>query len=192
MASPKSDDWIKVGCGVVVAVGLLAVVIAATALSVQSCRHHSSLSELKPHLGQYLALEGGSQVRNPHIVSKVVVVSLGDKDFDDLAFNLPENLRATRPSEVGSVIQVAYSADLAGSYQGGDDAYRVTADVTVIDLDTGRVLASNSFVDDPPSTKLSSEGDQYGSGGDSLGEAAASMASEIADWLKRLPVQQPR
>lgn len=99
----------------------------------------------------YAKLQPGSRVTEPQVMKvKLVVVDVATGKMDHV-YDLmaPDNL-ATKPSEVGTVVQLQWSKNLIGHYDGGGSAYTSNVDVTVIDAATSNVIATASFSNQPP------------------------------------------
>ena len=164
-------------------VAMLAIILGMSVFLWACDALKDSVEALKPHLAEYLAADKGRTLNShkSHIVGKVVVVDLGAHDF--LRLDLPAELKAMQPGDVGSVAQVTFEAEEVGTYDDGRKGYRYAAQVSIVDLAKGGVIAAKDFVGtDPPQTKPGNSGDQYGD----------KPYGEIVEWLKSLPVKSSR
>lgn len=113
----------------------------------------------------------------PYIKGKIVVVNKTEVKVDDPYFDLPEEVKALKPEDVGTIVWVTYEPSVVGRYTGGSLGYRYTANVTVIDKASGTIIGRSTFKGgEPPSTKKGS-GDAYGS----------KPSNDIKNYLLGLP-----
>lgn len=189
MGTSKAKSCLGAGCGTLIAVAVLVAIVTIIWAGISSCRSENqqddALKAFEPSLAGYLAAEKAKAPKKikPRIVGKVVMVNLDEKDFDHLMFDLPAELRATGPKQVGTVVQTSYVANVVGTYTSGDKGYQYTAVVKVIDRATGQLLATKRLLGSEPATqKTSHSGDNYGS----------RPSYEIVDWLASLPVRSGR
>ena len=186
MGTSKAKGCLGAGCGTLIAVGVLVVIVTLIWTGISSCRSNSeqdgALKALEPSLASYLAPEKSKAPKKvkPHLVGKVVMVNVDENDFDHLMFDLPAELRTTDPNHVGTVVQTSYEANLVGTYTSGDKGYQYTAVVKVIDRATGQLLATKRILgSEPAAQKTSHSGDEYGS----------KPSYEIVNWLESLPLK---
>jgi hypothetical protein len=162
------------GCVVLVVVIAL---IAGGIYGVRSCRQSSQTKPFQSHLSEYTFFpnlkESGS---SGSINGKVITIDKIKNEIDDTFFDLPTELKASKPEEVGTVVWVSCSEHIAGTYVSGSKAWVQSCEVTVIDKSTGSVIGKQTFSGDrPPQTKTYS-GDWHGS----------KPKSEIVDYIKSL------
>jgi hypothetical protein len=144
-------------------VGIFAIlgigfVVNQTVRGVQSDPFKNNLAEYT-NTGSFKEQVGAT----PYIKGKIVVVNKADIKVDDPYFDLPEDVKAVKPEEVGTIVWVTYDPRLVGRYTNGAAGYQYTATVTVIDKANGTIVGRSSFTgSEPPSTKKGS-GDAYGS-----------------------------
>src|SRR5262249_8471941 len=83
---------------------------------------------------------------------KVLPVSVTDKKVDWFYYDVPQDMRATTPEEVGTVVQLFWGEDKVGEYHpGGGGAYVRTCRVVVIDHEKRLAVGEASFRGgDPP------------------------------------------
>jgi hypothetical protein len=114
-----------------------------------------SLEPFKPHMAEYLAPAG--PVAAGPVRGKVVVLDRATGDFDwDVFFALPDDMRAARPDEVGTVVWLDYGREKDASFYDRNGqhlpAFRQTCTVRVIDAGDRHVLANAvERGGDPPS-----------------------------------------
>ncbi len=97
-------------------------------------------------------------------------------EYSELYFELPEEMRATTPDNLNTLVQIERHQDSVGHYTDGAVALQWNYDVTVIDYVTSEVVASEQFTgSQPPATKSHS------------GSASGSKpTSEVVEYLKDL------
>jgi hypothetical protein len=139
---------------------ILAVVIFAV---VRYLILQSELDPFKSHLAEYLSAAEVQQ-GEAYIHGKIIPVNVRNQTVDySFYYELPEELRASSPEEVGTVVWLDCTGSLVGTYTGGGGAYRWTCETQVVDLSIFRIVGEESFTgSDPPKTKLGS-GDEHGS-----------------------------
>ena len=100
-----------------------------------------------------------------------------NEPIDPLLLDLPDDLRAADPGEVGTVVWLRWETELVGSYTGGGPAWIWKCQVTVIDKSQRALLGEREFRgSDPPQTTANSGGD-YGS----------KPVGEVVNYLTKLP-----
>jgi hypothetical protein len=99
----------------------------------------------------------------PYTKGKIVVVNKTSKAVEDPYFDLPEPLKATKPEEVGTIVQVTYEENQVGTYTSGSKAYQYTARVNVIDRETGKIIGRISFKGGEPPSSVKRGANGYGS-----------------------------
>lgn len=160
-----------------VIVGVLAVL--GTGFLVTQLVRGSQADPFKNNLADYISSSAFKEqfTATPYIKGKLVVVNQSEVKVDDPYFDLPEDIKALKPEEVGTIVWVSYEPVVVGRYTGGSAGYRYTGKVTVIDKTAGAIVGRTSFKGgEPPSTKRGS-GDAYGS----------KPTEEIKNYLLSLP-----
>lgn len=115
-----------------------------------------------------------------YLNGKVVVLDKKEKSIDSINSSLPDEMRATRADDIGTVVWLDWGEHMTGTYTTGGGAYYYTCQVTVIDRSIPAKVGTRSFRGSaPPSTTTSSYYGQnhYGSRPD----------DEIIQYLKGLP-----
>ena len=97
------------------------------------------------------AATGGPQV----LKLKLVVVDTATGRMDPVWGSIPEGMQATSPTEVGTVVQLAWGESLSGHYDDNPSwpAFSSIVAVTVVDLASRAVIAKTSFTNEPPATR---------------------------------------
>jgi len=109
----------------------------------------SVLAPFKPYLSEYLSFSA-TQQGEPYIRGKVITVDTRRKAVDHLYFDLPQELRATQPEEVGTVVWVECTSvttvvrRVGGSTNNTVD-YR--CEVSVIDKAASAIVGQKRFED---------------------------------------------
>ena len=139
----------------------------------------SRLDPFQPHLAEYTAAaeRGTGEVYRR---GKIIPVDRR-KDTVDYTFyyQLPRELRAANPEEVGTVVWLDCTASLVGTYTHGGGAYRWYCDVTLVDLPQSLILEEKTFVGSEPPTTNSGSSNKEGS----------FPSAEIIAYLEALPSQ---
>jgi hypothetical protein len=109
----------------------------------------SVLGPFKPYLSEYLSFSA-TQQGEPYIRGKVITVDTRRQAVDHLYFDLPQELRATQPEEVGTVVWVHCTSvttvvrRVGGSTNNTVD-YR--CEVSVIDKAAAVIVGQRRFED---------------------------------------------
>ncbi len=165
---------------------LIAVVLALTGFGgfwgVAAMVRSSKAAPFKPHMAEYLAPPAGGEKPAP-AAGKMVVVDKNTQDIDaDVFFGLPNDLRASRPEEVGTVVWLEYGRILGKGVYGEKriPSFIQTCKVTVLDQGDRQVIASTLLHGGPPPETVE----------DTAAEGVGSRpTAEVIDYLKRLPHQ---
>src|SRR4051812_8575746 len=88
------------GCGCLIAL------VALIAFAVYSWHRWTLVAPFRDHIAAYASVSGPRAAGGPYVTGKVVVVDQANARMDNLFFELPDGLRATRPEEVGTVVRV--------------------------------------------------------------------------------------
>ena len=165
---------------------LVAVVLALAGFggywAVAALVRSSAAAPFQPHLADYLAPPVGPEKAGP-APGKMVVVDTKTRDIDgDVFFGLPDALRASRPEEVGTVVQLAYGRAPGPGVYGKErlPSFIQTCQVTVIDRAGRGVIAAALLRGGKPPEGIE-EGQKEGVG--------PKPTQEIIDYLKGLPRQ---
>jgi hypothetical protein len=141
-------------------------VVAAIALvvggffGVRSIVRARAVAPFKPHVAAYLTQPAGAPPADGKaaIKGKVITVDRKGQEVDYLYFDLPEEMRAGKPEEVGTVVWLDWDKTQVGQYDDGTPGYVQTCQVTVIDKGANAVVGKNAFRGgDPPKSKKKSE-----------------------------------
>ena len=89
----------------------------------------------------------------PHLASKLVVIDSDSNSVDRTYYDLPDNIKANNPSDVGAVAFIACSEKLVGKYTSGSLGYKTDCTVSVIDRSTFIKHESTIQGDSPPQSK---------------------------------------
>jgi hypothetical protein len=102
----------------------------------------------------------------PYLRGKLVTVDLDKRAVDYRTYpHLPEDLKAMAPSEVGTVALIRWGREHVGVYVNADtheetgEAYRSTAEVTLLDWSSRQVIGRTSFRGEAPAGGLTQKGD---------------------------------
>jgi hypothetical protein len=133
---------------------------------VRSMVRASKVKPFKEHLAEYTkpvaAGLPGQPVGSKKMAGKCVTVDMDSKEVDYVYFDLPEELRAETPDQVGTVVQLKWGKEQVGDYK-GKPAWKHNCTVTVVDRATMSPIASSMFWgSDPPSSIKSSQSEGNG------------------------------
>lgn len=169
------NKWPISGCGTII---IVIVLIVGAFFGIKSCNRSSELQPFEDYLDEYLNISELEQsLQAPYIIGKVITIDKPKRKIDYIYFDLPEELRATNPEGVGTVVWLEWGKHVVGMYEGGADAYVRTCDVTIIDKSNAAIVGKQHFVgSDPPRTK-SHTGPGYGS----------KPTQSIVEYIKMLP-----
>jgi hypothetical protein len=134
----------------------LTLVIVSVCLVVRATGRSAHAALFQGHIQEYLSITREQREQGEYLRGKVIVVNTGDKEVDcDVFFELPSELRAATPEEVGTIVRLKWGTKMVGMYvsgrgsEGAADAQ--TCEVTVIDKSIPAIVAWRSFQgDDPP------------------------------------------
>jgi hypothetical protein len=184
-------DWLR-GC-------LIFLFATGIFVSYGPIRNAIDLGSLRDHVREYSTVSG---LKNPartsphqteaYLKGKIITVNKKEKRLDDIYFDLPEELRATKPEDVGTIVWLEWGKDEAGFYcdwsdvlckdgitppKHDDPATVNTCHVTIIDKFIPAIVGEMSFMgSDPPQRKTRS------------GSSSGSMPTEeIVAYLQSLP-----
>lgn len=108
-------------------------------------------------------------VISPYVNGRMVLIDRATRGIDTLMLDLPDDLRASSPHQVGTVVWLDWDARQEGVYVSSrtgkrcGGAFRRSCDVAVIDCRNGPKLVGRKRVLGPePPHKTDSESDVYG------------------------------
>src|SRR4051812_24209189 len=94
------------------------------------------LAPFRPFLYEYMVSVDAKRDKLVSITGKMIVVNVKDREFDDLFFQLPNNVAAGTPDEVGVVAQLAWGREQTCTYGndtgGTNPGYSQTCHVTLV------------------------------------------------------------
>jgi hypothetical protein len=115
----------------------------------------------------------------PYLRGKLLVMKRDAPEIDGLFFELPEELRAAGPAEVGSVAFVACGEIEVGRYEGGSAAIQSYCEAALLDLEARALVGERRVLGPPPPYHTSSaHGKVYGGAADK---------GRLVEWLAKLP-----
>jgi hypothetical protein len=131
----------------------------------------------------YAKLQPGPPASGSQVMKvKLVIVDMATGQMDHIwDMMIPDEL-ASKPADVETVVQLQWSKNLIGHYEGGGSAYTSNVDVTVIDVATSNVIGTASFNNQPPALYVGQTGDSVGT----------KPEDQVIKYLEKLPsnVQQ--
>ncbi len=108
------------------------------------------------------------------IQKKMIVIDLREKDIDSAYWDLPDELRATTPDEVGTVVWLEWDKIQRMIY-GTKPGYQHHVKVTVIDLSKKTAVANACFIGTMPPGSISSR-DSEGNGSKPNGDVVRCLS----------------
>jgi hypothetical protein len=162
------------GC---IALVIVIALIAGGVYGVRSCRQSSRTKPFLSHMSEYTFFPNLKESSSATgITGKAITIDKIKNEIDDTFFDLPTELQASKPEEVGTVVWVSCNEHIAGTYTSGSKAWVQSCDVTVIDKSTASVVGKRIFSSGGPPQTKSYSGDWHGS----------KPKSEIVDYIKSL------
>jgi hypothetical protein len=150
-------------------------------LIAQQAMHSSEVALFKDELPGYVALKPSAKpkevgrlgVAKPKMIT---VNAQGKGEVEWMYFDLPADMRAGKPENVETVVLLDWGRSHVAPYEGGGAAYRHTCDVYVVDKESKKLRAFQTFTGgEPPSqTSTPAGSDDYGS----------KPTQQIVDFLK--------
>jgi hypothetical protein len=109
---------------------------------------------IHPRVEEYLSLPTKKKQGQAYIRGKVVPVSVGTKSIHMFYLDLPDDLRAINPDEVGTILLLSCATKTAGSYTGGGWALTETCEMKIVDTTIPEVVGTKTFESErpPPTT----------------------------------------
>jgi hypothetical protein len=165
-----------------VIVGILLLVGGGVA--VYFAIRYSQVGEFNKRINEYTTtfppaqtiVDPGSQ--GGYIVGKVITVDMKNKpEVDWVYFDLPDDLKAKKPDDVGTVVQLKWRTETIDHYKDGADANVHIVDIAVVDLAKKQTVGVASLRGTEPPMEKSGSGAAYGS----------KPTKEIVNFLKSLP-----
>ena len=151
-----------VGCLVLVGIG---AVIAGAVYGVKSCNQSLQTRPFASHLSEYTNISNLKEATSALTTfsGKAISIDKTTSEVDETFFDLPSDVKATKPEEVTTVVWVSCTEHEAGSYTSGSKAYVKDCDVTVIDTLSDTIIGKRSFTGESPPQRKSYRGDWHGS-----------------------------
>jgi hypothetical protein len=167
----KIIGWVLVG---VVAAGV------AGFFGVRLLLRANKVKPFKEHLATYTQPinQPEKEFTSKKPIGKCVTVDMEKNEVDSIYFDLPDELRAETPDQVGTIVQLNWGKQQVNEYEGGKPAYKQRCDVLVVDRATMSAVAAETFWgSDPPSQIKSSQSEGSGD----------KPTDQVVNFLKGLP-----
>ncbi len=138
----------------------------------------AKLKVFRPHLSEFTRTPQPKVEGTPYRTGRILAVDVGRCEVDeDVHFELPEDLRARTPEEVGTVAWVKWGTRAVGKYTDGATASSYTCTLTVIDRAKWTIIHEEEMGGPgPPSQRKSTES-----------ATGAKPTWVIVEYLKTLP-----
>jgi hypothetical protein len=171
----------KPGCRILISIFIILLIIGISLGIKYNCNVSNIQKLFEAHLQEYTVITGLNpdfQSENSYIRGKVITVDIGKNKIDQIYFNLPKDMVAKNPEEVGTIVWLKWEDVRVGTYSpSGDAAYEITCEVTIIDKTEAIIVDKKSFTGTSPPPTMLREGPGYGS----------KPTDEVVNYLKSLP-----
>lgn len=125
---------------------LVAYIIGVAILATIAQKTVLSRSGLAAHRREFLRPPASTESSNwPYLRGRLVVLDRHKRAVDKLFFDLPDALRATSYSDVGTVVLLAKGKERSGSYTGGAPAYVQKCKVDIVDWRESLLVGTRTF-----------------------------------------------
>ncbi len=154
---------------------ILAIVIFAVVRYLVVFEPRFDLFEV--HMSEYTSVSN-QQPGAWYVHGKVLPIEMRTNTVEvQTYYELPGDLRAISPEDVGTVLWLDCTTGTVGTYTSGGAAKQWVCDVTLIDLSIPAIIGEKSFTgSEPPLTTTKSSG-----------ETGSFPVKEIVDYLESLP-----
>jgi hypothetical protein len=164
----------NLGCVVIV---IVVALIGGGVYGIRSYNRNLATKPFAEHLSEYTHFPRlNESSSSTTITGKAITIDKTTNEIDDTFYDLPSELKASKPEEVGTVVWISCSESVSGTYQSGAKGYVWNCDVTVIDKATASTVGKKSFSGDHPPQTKSGTSDWHGS----------KPTSEILSYIKSL------
>ncbi|GMR07349.1 MAG: hypothetical protein BMS9Abin26_0352 [Gammaproteobacteria bacterium] len=141
--------------------------VAFVRIAFTNSDYEEHLAQFDIYLTDYTGYSAGKVRKEPdHRRGKMVTVDIKNNTLDGFTFmRLSDAVRADKPADVGTVVQIKYEWDLFGQYQHEDtgkvtgNAYKSKATVTLFDTITGKAIGRKLFIGPDPDKSQRRDGD---------------------------------
>ncbi|MGE3805454.1 MAG: hypothetical protein AB7K24_12335, partial [Gemmataceae bacterium] len=169
--------------------GLVAAVLGAIALAaVTGIERNKQVAQqqaafvapFQDRIAEYFPAKPAQPASGGELKGKLITVNVKGRHFDGLYFQLPPQLRAASPDEVGTIVWLDWGEDVVGEYgvNTGSVGVVITCQATVINKADGQILHERFFAGGQPPDKTDKHNQKhYGS----------PPTGEIVGWLAALP-----
>jgi hypothetical protein len=132
--------------------GVVMVFLVSSAVKDYSVKDYRYLHPFEAHVREYSTVFGlknrsmnNPNLMEPYIKGKIITVNKKESRIDDIYFDLPKELRAFKPKDVGTILWLKCEEDEVGFYTNGEEATVNICQVTIIDKSTPTIVARTSF-----------------------------------------------
>jgi len=137
-----------------VALGIAALLAIGSMIGIYSGWSSIQENRIAPymaHIDEYLAQPTDTiKQGQEQIIGKIIVVNLDTNKIDDFYLKLPGAYRPQSAEEVSTVLWLRYGETNSSQLSNGGRAYRVTCEITSIDLSQKAIIAHKTFTGDRP------------------------------------------
>src|SRR2546427_6252885 len=104
----------NVGCVVIV---IVIALVAGGAYGIRSCSRNMATKPFAAHMSEYTHFPSLKETGSSTTISgKAITIDKTTNEIDETYFDLPSELKASKPEEVGTVVWISCSESVAGTY----------------------------------------------------------------------------
>jgi hypothetical protein len=166
-------------CGVLVVIGILFIAGLIYGI-ITNLQQSADIKLFQEHIEDYVSIpnqQAISPFTESYLTGKVITVDINKNEIDQIYFDLPEDLVAKTPEEVGTIIWLNWGEVLVGRYTDGAGGYRIICEVTIIDKANSEIIDKETLSGSDPISVKEGSGNRYGS----------KPTSEVIDYISTLP-----
>ena len=144
---------------------LLIIMAIGAAAGIANTNREKQIRDLIANVEIYGAVKGEYSAQAAKSPMKAFAVQNLDKagsngelyEYAPLYFDLDDAIRAKTPDEMNTLIQLYRHTDATGKYTSGKTAYTRYIELTAIDMESGKVIAAETFSGAPPFTLVGNQ-----------------------------------
>jgi hypothetical protein len=158
----------------------LFVILFATALIYYYIYRPNTVESFNFHISEYIAdVDKSTESTNysPYLRGKVITIDNENKAIDDIYFSLPNELKASEPNEVGTIILIERREVAVGRYTDGTGAYQDFWQLTIVDKTLLTIVGTIEISGEEPPEYKQSSGPKTGT----------SPKTKVIEYLSNLP-----
>jgi hypothetical protein len=184
---PEQEGMSKTTRAVLLVVGLVGgSLLVATGVSLPWIIPHFQHETLKGSVPKFLITPAGRDTSTePYVTGKVVVIDVKARTLDGVQSRLPEEIRAYREDEVGTIVWLDWEFKTTEGDWGRVTGHYSTCQVTIIDRNRNRIVGERQVVG--TSSPVSTGGGRGPFRAPPGQQTARRATNEVAGLIARLP-----